>query len=117
MCSIRIAMLESRRIASLFNCWASHNAFSPTYSVASQRNHAPPSEPPSNAGVTGAFGEDCLSPRRFFRAGEFRSRLSLRVTQDIPEGRFSGAAFFGLPFLAAQERVVAAGLPPANPGL
>ena len=31
MCSIRIAMLISRRIASLFNRWASHNAFSPTY--------------------------------------------------------------------------------------
>ena len=39
-----------------------------------------------------------------FRAGEFRSRLSLRVTQGTPKGRFSGAAFFGLPFLAAQER-------------
>jgi len=41
---------------------------------------------------------------RVFRTGEFRSRLSLRVTQGIPKGRFSGAAFFGLPFLAAQER-------------
>ena len=61
-----------------------------------------PSEPPSNAGATGAVGEDCLSPR--VRAGEFRSRLSLRVTQGIPKGRFSEAAFFGLLFLAAQEK-------------
>ena len=62
-----------------------------------------PSEPPSNAEATGAVGEDCLSPRAA-RAGEFRSRLSLRVTQGIPKGRFSGAAFFGLLFLAAQEK-------------
>ena len=32
-----------------------------------QTRHALPlSEPPSNAGATGAFGEDCLSPRRSF---------------------------------------------------
>ena len=88
-----------------------------TYNVQPNLQRSTPSEPPSNAGATGAFGEDCLSPRRFFRAGEFRSRLSLRVTQGIPEGRFSGAAFFGHPFLAAQERVVAAGLPPAYSSL
>ena len=77
------------------------------------QNTSSPFEPPSNAEATGEVGEDCLSPRAW-RAGEFRSRLSLRVTQGIPKGRFSGAAFFGPPFLAAQERWVVAGLPPAN---
>ena len=41
---------------------------------------------------------------RFFRAGEFRSRLSFRITQGIPKERFSGAAFFGLTFLAVLRK-------------
>src|SRR5260221_9820947 len=42
-----------------------------------------PCAPPSNAGKSGAVGEDCLSARlaSAFDGREFRSRLTCRVTQ------------------------------------
>jgi hypothetical protein len=58
-----------------------------------------PFPPPSSAGKPGDFGEDCLSAKR-----EFRSRPAWRATQGTPKGRWNGVAFFGLLFLAKQEK-------------
>jgi hypothetical protein len=60
-----------------------------------------PCAPPSSAGWSGDFGEDCLSALR-----EFRSRLTSRSTQGTPQGRQTGVAFFLVTFsLAKQEKV------------
>jgi hypothetical protein len=58
-----------------------------------------PCEPTSSAGWSGDFGEDCLSTQC-----EFRSRLTSRATQGTPQRRQTGGAFFGLLFLARQEK-------------
>jgi len=51
-----------------------------------------PCAPPSSAGRSGDFGEDCLSAER-----EFRSRLSSRATQGTHEvGGKPGSPFLGL---------------------
>jgi hypothetical protein len=60
-----------------------------------------PCAPPSSAGRSGDFGEDCLSAQR-----EFRSRLTSRATQGTPQGRQTGVAYFLVTFsLAKQEKV------------
>ncbi len=58
-----------------------------------------PCAPPSSTDWSGDVGEDCLSAQR-----EFRSRLTSRATQGTPKGWRTGGDFFGLPFLARQER-------------
>jgi hypothetical protein len=60
-----------------------------------------PCAPPSSAGWSGDFGEDCLSAKR-----EFRSRLTRRATQGTAKRRQTGVAFFLVTFsLAKQEKV------------
>src|SRR3989338_3964078 len=60
-----------------------------------------PCAPPSSAGWSGDFGEDCLSAWR-----EFRSRLTSRATQGTAKRRQTGVAFFLVTFsLAKQEKV------------
>ena len=60
--------------------------------------------PPSSADEPGEVGEHCSNPERRRREVELRSRPAWRATQGTPKGRRMGVAFFGLPFLAKQER-------------
>jgi hypothetical protein len=63
-----------------------------------------PCAPPSSAGWSGDFGEDCLSTWPRSGSCEFRSRLTSRATQGTPQGRETGGDFFWLLFLARQEK-------------
>jgi hypothetical protein len=60
-----------------------------------------PHPPPSSAGGSGDFGEDCLSTQC-----EFRSRLTGRAHAGNPEGMADwGRLFFGYFHLAKQKKV------------
>jgi hypothetical protein len=66
-----------------------------------------PCAPPSSAGWSGDFGEDCLSAQR-----EFRSRLTSRATQGTHEvGGKPGAPSFG--YFSWQDKK--SNLLPGNP--
>jgi hypothetical protein len=75
----------------------------PTYSVATQRNHSAPSDPPSNARATGAFGEDCLSPRGFSR-GRVPQPPVASSNAGNPEGAGQRGGLLWPPFLGRARK-------------
>jgi hypothetical protein len=69
-----------------------------------QRAPTPVRRPADRVQASGGLGEHCSSFERRSREGELRSPARMRPSKGPRQRRRTGGAFFGLPFLARQER-------------